>query len=100
MIRISICFFRPCYENHSPYTALAFYNIPRSNSFNNDYYPDDLYIKIARDYASKNTTDKIKEPEIEISTLFSIQSEFIDEFYIIYLYQNQLLVIDIMMKRY
>jgi hypothetical protein len=32
----------------------------------------------------KNTTDKIKEPEIEISTLFSIQSEFIDEFYNIF----------------
>jgi hypothetical protein len=29
-------------------------------------------------------TDKIKEPEIEISTLFSIQSEFIDEFYNIF----------------
>jgi hypothetical protein len=44
-----------------------------------------LYIKdYARDYASKNTTDKIKEPEIEISTLFSIQSEFIDEFYNIF----------------
>jgi hypothetical protein len=53
-----------------------------------------------QEIASKNTTDKIKEPEIEISTLFSIQSEFIDEFFIIYLYQNQLLVIDIMMKRY
>jgi hypothetical protein len=52
-------FVRPCYENHSPYTALAFYNIPRSNSFNNDYYPDDLYIKdYARDYASKKILHK------------------------------------------
>jgi hypothetical protein len=31
------------------HTALAFYNIPRSNSFNNDYYPDDLYIKIMQE---------------------------------------------------
>jgi hypothetical protein len=77
-------FVRPCYENHSSYTSLAFYNIPRSISFSNNYYPDDVY---AKDYSRDGhvvNTDKIKEPKIELSALFSIQSEFIDEFYNIF----------------
>jgi hypothetical protein len=45
-------FVRPCYENHSPYTALAFYNIPRSNSLTTTIIL--MYVKdYARDYASK-----------------------------------------------
>jgi hypothetical protein len=52
-------FVRPCYENHSPYTA-PFYNIPRSNSFNNDYYPDDLYIKIMQEIMQVKNTIKNK----------------------------------------
>jgi hypothetical protein len=44
MIRISICFLLDLVMRIIHHTALAFYNIPRSNSFNNDYYPDDLYM--------------------------------------------------------
>jgi hypothetical protein len=81
---------RPCYENHSSYTAIAFYDIPVLSEYDYPYLkkraygeyisPNDVY---SRGYDETNS-NKIKEPYIELSSLFSIQSELIDEFYNIF----------------